>query len=277
MKRWRKPASSAKNRRRREPARPEDAPRPAHHREPQRPRRQGRRAGRGVSARREEAVEAGNNHSVRDTITCIMEIDVRKILEEFVDLLMPDLSPHEASMYIFLLRNSYLSTGSPNIRIGQRTIAQRYGRGPKMAVPSRAHVTRQFKTLAEKGCIRIGDTNREGTLYEVRLPSEIPSVVKKLGAPIEEEEEDFYTDPAKRKLIHERDKWICHYCGESVTAENATLDHFDPQCGGKNHSKANLRTACLLCNSIKSGKSFDEAAPYLLKSFQERRLKKSRG
>lgn len=36
--------------------RPGDAPRPAHHHEPQRARRQGRRASRRVFARREEAV-----------------------------------------------------------------------------------------------------------------------------------------------------------------------------------------------------------------------------
>ena len=77
----------------------------------------------------------------------------------------------------------------------------------------------------------------------------------------------------KRKELFERDKWICHYCGEKVTEENATLDHLTPQCKGGKHTKSNLKTSCLVCNSIKSGKTYEEAAPFLLKSIQERRTR----
>ena len=111
-----------------------------------------------------------------------MDIDTLQLLEDFVDYLMPELTPHETSMYIFLLRKSYLNNGSPEIRIGQRTIAQQYRSGPKMSVPSKAHVTRQLSALEEKGCITIGDTDRFGTLYIVRLPSQIPLVSEKLSS-----------------------------------------------------------------------------------------------
>jgi hypothetical protein len=202
-----------------------------------------------------------------------MEINIQEILENFVDYLMPELTPHEASMYIFLLRNSYLKEGTSKVRIGQRTIAQKYGRGPKMAIPSRQHVIRQMNTLEEKGCISIGDTNRDGTLYDVHLPREIALVYKKLSCQKQDANEDYYNDSGKRSEIFERDNWKCQYCGEKVTEENATLDHFIPQCDGGGHGKENLRTACLMCNSIKSGKSYEEAAIYLLKSIQERRTK----
>ncbi|MEE4376529.1 MAG: HNH endonuclease signature motif containing protein [Candidatus Competibacteraceae bacterium] len=203
-----------------------------------------------------------------------MEIDTKKILEDFVDYLMPELSPHESSMYIFLLRNSYLSShevASSKLRIGQRTIAQKYGRGPKMAVPSRQHVIRQLENLEKKGCIHIGDTNREGTLYEIVLPSDIPLVIEKLTITQESKEEDYYNDPEKRELIYERDNFICQYCGEKVTPDNSTIDHFFPLCKGGNNSKENLRTACLMCNSIKSGKTYEESAVNLLKSIQAKR------
>ena len=207
-----------------------------------------------------------------------MKIDTTKILEDFVDYLMPELSPHEASMYIFLFRNSYLKAdeGSSKLRMGQRTIAQKYGRGPKMSVPSRQHVTRQLESLKEKGCIRIGDTNREGTLYEVVLPSDIPIVIEKLSSKVEQYYEDYYNDPEKRQQIYERDQWVCQYCGDKVTPDNVTLDHFIPQCKGGTHTKENLRTACLLCNSIKSGKSYEDAAVHLLKSIQARRERNSK-
>ncbi|MBY0246096.1 MAG: hypothetical protein K2Q17_00410 [Nitrospiraceae bacterium] len=85
-----------------------------------------------------------------------MSLDIQKVLKDLVDHLMPDLTPHEASMYVFLLRHSHLNDEAPSstMRMGQRTIAQLYGRGPKTSVPSRQHVLRQLESLEEKGCIR---------------------------------------------------------------------------------------------------------------------------
>ena len=198
-------------------------------------------------------------------------IDITQIIEEFVDYLMPELTPHEASMYVFLLRNSHLKSGTNKIRIGQRTIAQKYGRGPKMSVPSRAHITRQIDALEEKSCIRVGDTNREGTLYEILLPAQIPLVAEKLSISAPDLEEDYYNDAEKRKELYKRDQWICQYCGEKVSTENVTLDHFIPRHSGGSNKRENLRTACLMCNSVKSGKTYEEAAIHLLKNIQERR------
>jgi 5-methylcytosine-specific restriction endonuclease McrA len=63
------------------------------------------------------------------------------------------------------------------------------------------------------------------------------------------------------------------YCGEKVSPKDVTLDHFIPQSKRGGNSKENLRTCCLRCNSIKSGKTYEEAAPFLLKSVQERKAK----
>ena len=188
---------------------------------------------------------------------------------------MPQLSPHEASLYIFLFRRSFLDVGESKVRIGQRSIAQPYGRGPKMAVPSRQHILRQVKSLQQKGCLKIYDTNRDGTLYEIILPEFVPSVVEKLRI-LEQPvvEEDFFNDQTKRKAVYDRDGWLCFYCGERVNEENVTLDHYVPVCKGGGNTKDNLKTACLVCNSIKSGKTYDEAIPYLYRSIQERTRQK---
>lgn len=197
-------------------------------------------------------------------------MDIAEVLIKFVDHLMPDLTPHEASLYIFLVRHSYLMSGNSEIRMGQRTIAQKYGRGPKMAVPSRSHLLRQINNLEKKGCIRVGDTNRDGTLYSVILPQDIPSVIKKLESILPtQDDNDYFNQPEKRKQIYDRDQWRCQYCGEKVHENNVTLDHFIPKCAGGTNQKENLRTACLLCNSIKSGKTFEEAAPLLLSRVKE--------
>lgn len=196
----------------------------------------------------------------------------KQLIQDFVDYLMPALTPYESALYIFLLRLSYLQEGTNQVRIGKRTIAERFGTNAQGSEISFAQVSKVLKNLESKGCIVIGDIVRDGTMYTVVQPCDIPLVKEKIAAtaPIDQEE-DFFTDPEKRSVIFERDNWICQYCGDKVTKDNSTIDHYVPQSKGGNHSKANLRTCCLACNSIKSGKLFEEAAPFILKSIQERR------
>jgi hypothetical protein len=201
-----------------------------------------------------------------------MEEDLQKIFEQFIDLLLPELTPFEATVYIFFLRHSLFGE-KREIRIGQRTLAKAWTSPRAAETTSRAHILRTVKGLEEKGVIKIGDTNRDGTLYTVFLPKEISSVKEKLVAVDDPVEDNYFKDPQKRTEIFERDNYRCHYCGEKVTPENATLDHLIPQFKGGRHTKENLKTACLTCNSIKSGKTFEEASPLLLKNIQERRAR----
>ena len=198
--------------------------------------------------------------------------DVKKVIEQFADFLLPELTPYETSLYIFFLRSSFLKNKS-SLRIGKRTIAQKYGRGSRGKKTNYAHVTKVIKGLEEKGCIKVGDTNRDGTLYSIILPENIPLVAEKMAIVPKDKDENYFTDPKKRKELFERDKWVCHYCGEKVTEKNATLDHLIPQHKGGRHTKDNLKTCCLVCNSIKSGKTYEEAAPFLLKSIQKRKAR----
>ena len=200
-----------------------------------------------------------------------------QLICDFVDYLMPELTPYETSLYLYLLRHSVFKNGSPQIRIGKRTMAGGYGTGSRGVKTNYAHMTEVIKRLEGKGCITIGDTTREGTLYTIVLPHDIPLVREKIAELLPaEEEEDYFTDAKKRIFILERDNWICQYCGDKVTAENATLDHYIPQSKGGTHSRANLRTCCLVCNGIKSGRSFEEAAPFILRSVQERRKRQQK-
>lgn len=194
------------------------------------------------------------------------------IIKQFVDLLMPELTPYETSLYIFFLRSSFLNDET-TIRIGKRTIAKKYGKGSRGEKTNYAHVSKILNGLEEKGCVKVSDTNRDGTLYTIILPDKIPLVAEKLVIVPNAEQEDYFTNPEKRKELFERDKWVCHYCGEKVSEENVTLDHLTPQQKGGRHTKDNLKTSCLACNSIKSGKTYEEAAPFLLKSIQERKAR----
>jgi hypothetical protein len=203
-----------------------------------------------------------------------MEESIESIVQQFVDYLLPALTPYEASLYLYLFRNSYLRNGTAEVRQGKRTIAVGYGKGSRGDITNYAHVSKLLQELEQKGCIRVGNTDRFGTLYIVILPKDVPLVAEKLASKMPAKaEEDYFTNQDKRRELFERDKWICQYCGEKVSQQNATLDHFIPQSKGGDDSKENLRTCCLLCNSIKSGKTYEEAAPFLLKSIQERRAR----
>ncbi|MGH7236936.1 MAG: hypothetical protein ACREGF_00180 [Candidatus Saccharimonadales bacterium] len=91
--------------------------------------------------------------------------NLQKTIEQFVDFLAPLLTPYEATFYVILLRNSHLK-GTSSVRIGKRTLADRMG-AARGAKTNYAHVTKLVAGLEEKGCVRVGDTNRDGTLYEV--------------------------------------------------------------------------------------------------------------
>ena len=79
-----------------------------------------------------------------------MKNDLQKNIEQFVDFLLPTLTPYEAGLYIFFLRNSYIKNNASEIRIGKRTIADNLGasRGEKT---NYAHVTKLVDGLEEKG------------------------------------------------------------------------------------------------------------------------------
>lgn len=200
--------------------------------------------------------------------------NIEEIVKEFVDYLLPELTPYEASIYLYMFRNSFLKDGTSQIQVGKRTIAGGFGKTSRGETPAYAQISKVLKKLEEKGCIRIGDANREGTFYEVILPKDIPLVANKMATFLNSNvEQDYFTDPDKRLELFEKDKWLCQYCGETVTPKNATLDHFIPQSKGGQSTKDNLRTCCFVCNSIKSGKTYEEAAPFLLKGIQQRRAK----
>lgn len=133
-------------------------------------------------------------------------------------------------------------------------------------------MTTLLAALAKKNCITIGDTNREGTRYVVRLPREMPMVVEKIETVrVDAQKEDYFTDSKKRAEIVARDNQVRQYCGERTTEKNATLDHYLPRSKGGTDDKAHLKTCCLVCNGIKSGRSYEEAAPDLLNRIAQQR------
>jgi hypothetical protein len=196
-----------------------------------------------------------------------------RLVLQVVDYVLPALPPYEFSLYLLLLRRSHLSVGSAQVQIGKRTLADLFGQGTRSAKPNYNHVSEVLKSLESKGYLSVGISTREGTIYRVRLPHEIPEISARMNQEPAAISIDYFNDPEGRREIFERDHWTCQYCGAPLTPETASLDHFIPQCEGGPGTKENLRACCLICNSLKSGKTYEEAAPFLLKSIRERKAR----
>jgi hypothetical protein len=194
-----------------------------------------------------------------------------RILSDFVSLLLPILTPYQAVVYLLLLDRA-LGQDERLVRIGKRTIASALGKGSRGARGNYQHITEKLNDLASLGCITIADTNREGTLYFVREPRQVPAVREALVLPAPEaSERNYYRDRALRRTLFERDGWVCRYCGGRVDEDTATLDHVVPVSRGGADVAENLATCCLLCNSIKAGRTLEQAAPQILSTLSNRR------
>lgn len=198
------------------------------------------------------------------------DADVPDLLPVLVDAVLPLLKPYEFSLYLLLLRASEFRGGE--VRIGKRTISARLGKGTRSSQGNYQHITEKLNGLADPGFIAVGDTSRAGTQYRVLLPEAVPAVREVIAtSEPREQEPDYFTDPVLRAELMERDKWTCRYCGEAVTATTSTLDHIIPQSLGGPNTPENLTTACLTCNAIKSGRTYEEAAPDILAALVRRK------
>jgi len=77
--------------------------------------------------------------------------------------------------------------------------------------------------------------------------------------------------PSKRKAVWERDQNRCRYCGWLCIPMNQgshpdlrTIDHIIPVHRGGTYELDNLVVACCSCNTIKAGRTPEEAGMTLL-------------
>ncbi|MGK2876195.1 MAG: HNH endonuclease [Nocardioides sp.] len=194
-----------------------------------------------------------------------------ELLCDLTDHVLPGLPPYEFTLYVLLLRLTDFEGGEA--QVGKRTISSLLGKGTRSTGGNYQHITKKVNSLEESGFVTVLDTHREGTRYLVRLPRDVPSVRERVAAsesvpPVL----NYFTDPALREELMERDGWRCQYCGDPVGPGTATLDHVIPQVLKGSDEPDNLKTACLLCNSIKSGRSYADAAADILAAVARRRL-----
>lgn len=76
-----------------------------------------------------------------------------------------------------------------------------------------------------------------------------------------------HEDMSRRQRILARDGYRCVYCGQTLPAEELTIDHVEPRMRGGDHSDGNLVACCAACNTAKAGRP---AWAYLARRPQQR-------
>jgi len=191
-------------------------------------------------------------------------LELPSIVSSIVEYLHPLLTPYEIAVYWYLFYKSVVKTGEQYVRASTRGMSSiaKSGSGQSDAI-SYGQIKKTLEALKEKEVVFItGDTNREGTLYKVAIPDEIPlckelmqkNVVEEATAINIDKELDFYNIPENRLKVFERDGYKCHYCEKQLTRFSATLDHIQPVSKSGDNSFSNLITACLHCNAERGNK-----------------------
>ena len=210
----------------------------------------------------EKSIGTENNDSIKETFDIF---ELPQITKDIVDFLQPVISPYEMDIYWFMFRHSILETGDIFLRVSNGKLAK--GIGTKFKTIDKLNSRFGEKTVAENlrslenlGVVKkVGDTNRDGTLYKIFLPEEIEICKERMQVQQLEslptvdpsKEQDYYNIKENRLKVFERDKYLCYKCSKQLTRFNATLDHIQPVSEGGDNSYDNLVTSCFHCNTTR--------------------------
>jgi 5-methylcytosine-specific restriction endonuclease McrA len=196
------------------------------------------------------------------------EESLKSVVEEFQDCLAPRLDTYEQAIYLYIFRHSRL-LGRTEVTVGFKSARRKmaFGVGEKGKPMSEGTCYEKLRSLQSKGCVDIIDTTRDGTKLRLKLPSEIPGVVRAEGTPPipDLERADFFTIPENRLAILRREGNQCFYCLRAVDASNYVIEHVTSRPEGDN-SFRNVVAACRGCNNRKGEMSADDFLRMLYRS-----------
>lgn len=185
-------------------------------------------------------------------------LELPDIIGEIVDDLQPILTAYDAAFYWFLFRHSIAKDGNPQIRVSRSTLRRAvvkssYTNAAENNI-SFGKVQETLRALEKIGAIqKLGEPNRQGTLYRVLIPDEIEACRKFRAERLAEETALFPLSNKgqhqKRMHVFERDEYKCTKCGKQLTRFTATVDYVKPPAEGGDDSADNLVTACADCSS----------------------------
>lgn len=139
-------------------------------------------------------------------------MEFENFFRDFQDHLAPKLDTYEQAIYLYLFRHTHF-IGQEEAVVGFKSARHRMacGVGEKGKPMSENTAYVKLQSLAEKRCVSILDSTREGRKIRLYLPSEIPGIITS-DEPVEMpniETEDFFTVPENRDRILMREEHRC--------------------------------------------------------------------
>lgn len=210
-----------------------------------------------------------------------MSIDLHQFFIDFQDHLAPRLDTYEQAIYLYVFRQSRL-VGIDEVSIGfkseRRRLATGVGEGGKPMSEGTAY--KKLDSLQQKGCLSIVRTNHTGRVLRLRLPSEIPGVIREAEPSVELDDEqlDFFEVAENRLRLLAREEFRCFYTLQTLDMNNFIVEHVISRPVGDN-SYRNCVAASREANNKKGATSAEDFLRRLYREgylneteFQERNL-----
>jgi len=203
-------------------------------------------------------LEAESTNSPRGDLG-FSALELPEIIGEIVDDLQPILTAYDAAFYWFLFRHSIAKDGNPQIRVSRSTLRRAVVKSSYTDAAenmiSFGKVQDTLRALEEIGAIqKLGEANRQGTLYRVLIPDEIEACRKFRSERLAEETELFPVPDEgahkKRMQVFERDGYKCRKCERQLTRFTATVDYVKSPQNSSDETPENLLTTCTECNTL---------------------------
>lgn len=184
-------------------------------------------------------------------------LELPDIIGEIVDDLQPILTAYDAAFFWFLFRHSIAKDGNPQIRVSHSSLRRAVVKSSFTKAAenniSVGKVQNTLHALEQVGAIqKLGEPNRQGTLYRVLIPDEIEACRKFRAERLAEGPALFPLSHKgqheKRMLVFERDGYRCRRCEKQLTRFTATVDYLKSPPDGGDESVENLETTCAECS-----------------------------
>lgn len=191
--------------------------------------------------------------------------ELKKVLIEIQDYLVPILDTYEQAIYYYLFRRTYL-IGADTALFSTRTAHIGLGAGIEGNQPSAASRSKKLRSLELKGAIKILERSNKGMLVAIVLPQNISGLIKpEVAFEIDIESLDFYKDRRLLPSILEREGYRCFYTGKKITEEKCYLDHVVASSTYGDNSYKNIVASSYDANSMKNNKAVGDFIRQLYK------------
>lgn len=164
--------------------------------------------------------------------------ELREFFQQFQDHLAPKLDTYEQAIYLYIFRHTRF-IGQDEAVIAFKSARARIacGIGEAGKPMSENSARERIRSLQQKHCITVVQTEHKGTRIRLHLPKDIAGIVPTGPVMLDEidiEQIDFFTDAQNRLAILKREGARCFYTLKQIDGASFVVDHVVSRPHGNN-------------------------------------------